>query len=143
MAARLDGRIAVAGRGAAQRLLEVPGVASILEDHALDPDALDERELELEVVIELHVAAERLAAVVDRLEGRIVERAGDAQARAQALDLEAADVRDAAQEVALVDRYAAAVARGDQAPLRVELSDERAPQRLVEAQVDLVADEVV
>ena len=100
----------------------VPRVAGVEEDDAADADLVDDRELELEVLVRLEVAAD-VRAVRDGRRVR-VERRGERQARADAAQVEAADVEDAAEEVALEDGHALRVGARDEADLGVQLEDE-------------------
>ena len=81
---------------AAQRVLQVPGVAAVGEDDPPDADRLDDRELQLDVVEGLEVAADRAAIraggahVGLELEVTVDPSAVDAGGTA-VLDLDAAD----------------------------------------------------
>src|SRR6185295_11909420 len=92
-------------RRAAVELLEVPRVPEIREDNAADLHRIDDRELELQVLDVPQVAAD-VGPVGDR-RGVRVERLGERQASADAAQREAAEVEDAAEEVAGEDRHAA------------------------------------
>src|SRR6185312_4373838 len=80
----------------AELVLGVPGVAGVEEDDAADADLVDDRELELEVLVRLEVAAD-VRPVRDGPRGWVQGR-GEGQARADAAEEEAADVEDAAEE---------------------------------------------
>src|SRR5262249_46830178 len=119
--------------------LEVVGVAHVEEHDAGDADLLEQRELDLAVEDDLHVAAERQAA--ERLAdvaGRLREQLGTERARRVATD-----VVDAADEVGLRDRPAERVGRGREAELEVEVQDERSPQRAVVTREATPAEELV
>src|SRR5690606_14825263 len=75
------------GGRVAERRVEVPGVAAVGEDDTADADLLDDRELDLHVVEELHVPADRDAALPrDRVRIEILR---DAEARAELVQREA------------------------------------------------------
>ena len=97
-------------------LSSVPRVAGVEEDDAADADLVDDGELELEVLVRLEVAAD-VRAVGDGRRVR-VERRRERQARADAAQVEAAHVEDAAEEVALEDGDALRVRARDEADAR-------------------------
>src|ERR1041385_822550 len=132
-------RAVAALEAGAVAILEVVRVAHVVEHDARDADLLERRELDLAVEDDLHVAAERQAA--ERLAdvaGRLRQQLGPQRARRVA-----ADVVDAADQVALGDRHAERVGRRREADLGVDLEDERSPDRPVVAGETTPPDELV
>src|SRR5207253_503732 len=120
-------------------VLEVVGVTHVVEEHAGDADLLEQRELDLAVPDDLHVAAERKAAeCLPDVAGRLRAELGSERERRVA-----ADVVDTADQVALADRHAERIGRGGDADLGVDLEHERSPQRPVVASKATPADELV
>ena len=117
--------------GLAVVFLEVPGVAGVGEDDAAQAHRFDDRELELEVLEVLQVAAD-VRAVRDREAVRIGLRR-EADARADGAVAEAAHVEDAAQEEAREDRHALVDGLVTCPALDVELEHEALAERVVEA----------
>src|SRR5882672_2669851 len=95
--ARILAGIDVRGFELAVLTLEVERVAHVGEDHAADADLVEDRELDLRVAQHLHVAADQEVAQA-RVLGLLSQRLDD---RPQRPRREAADVVDAAHEVAL------------------------------------------
>src|SRR5262249_38980041 len=82
--------------GVAVELLEVPGVPEVREHDAANTDLVDDRELELEVLV-VHEVAPDVGAVGDR--GSVyVQALRERQTRTDASQLEAANVENAAEE---------------------------------------------
>ena len=120
-------------------ILEVERVAHVGEDHAADADLVEDRELDLGVAQHLHVAADE-EALQRRVLGLLRQRLDH---RAERPRREAADVVDAAHEVALEDRHAVRIAAGDEPALELQAEHERPPDRIEEARRRLVAREDV
>src|SRR5687768_15129252 len=120
-------------------ILEVVRVAHVIEHDAGDPDLLEQRELDLAVEDDLHVAAERQDP--ERL-ADVPRRLGQ-ELRAERPGRVAADVVDAADQVALADRHAERIGRGGHAELGVEMEDERPPQLAVVTDEPAPANELV
>ena len=99
------------------------------------------RELDLGVADHLHVAAD---AGSSRERGVLRLSLGRSDDRTQRARREAADVVDAADEVALADRHAARIAAGDEADLGLSAQHERPPDAGSSSAANRpVADEVV
>src|SRR5437762_1620326 len=109
-------------RGLAVILLQVPSVTGVRENDAFQTYRFDDRELNLEVLVVLQIAAD-VGAVQDRRAVRIGRR-GQGQTWTDAAELEAAQIVDAAQEEARKDRYALARRTSDVVELGVQLEHE-------------------
>ena len=102
--------------------LRVPGVAGVEEDDAADADLVEDGELDLEVLVRLQVSADGGAVGDGRGVG--IERRVERESRSDAAEREAADVEDAAEEVAREDRNPLRVGARDETELGVQLEDE-------------------